>query len=604
MGLGAYNSGKITGGNVIASKISYNNMTKDAYSAADAQTVLAKHSTVTPVVNDVISFDGPLYTETDMLEAAVIPEVPEVLEEEKGFFESVGDFLTRGLSTGAVVGTSIVSGVANLGEAIVDGAVWTGSKAVEGATWLTAEAVGIVDYDTKKDIMNWREDAKTNVQDFITTEWVNDANKWFYEGTSLGKGINELSAFEYDSKIAQKISKASEDVSRVVLAASLETLTGGLAGPAVAGFFAGTGSSAESNYKKGQISAWDDTQIAMNGAFTSLSWIADAKIGKGLISVKDDLLKNGLKDLGLRTFAAMKNVETYKNAGKFALDAFLTATKKPMSYVNTLFSMGSDIGAYLSGDKELTAANVSDTVISGLGYFILQSLISKSNSYLTEQGKLKVGSATEAENIAKEINNGNKSLNNVLEYNKDAQKQILSSMSPEELAESMKNIKNSQVTKIYDLLDETKQNDLIDHIATKISTDQNLTLEDILLYGNNFTAKVFNGLKDHNENLYNELTKSIGQDVVSGRSNINEVIKLGAEQLDAIKRTLPVEVQEEFVSKINAAKLLSASANAVASNYKTVGGIIDNDDKLETISTVADYVTRDITGDDDRTRRA
>ena len=318
-------------------------------------------------------------------------------------------------------------------------------------------------------------------------------------------------------------------------------------------------------------------------------------IGKGLINVTDGLFKNGLKDLAKRTISAFTKFSTYKDAVKFTLDALLTAAKKPMSYVNTIFSIGSDIGAYITGDKELTAANVADTAKSAIGYFVIQALISKSNSYLKEQGQLTVASSEEASNIAKDINNGNKSLKDVLDYNKEAQKQILSSMSSKEIADAMKNIKNSQVTKIYDLLNTEQQNSLINQIATDISTKQDLTLNDLLEYGNNFTSKIFSNLESNNSDLYRKLSESIGQDVVSGKTNINEVIKLEQRFIEGIKNSLPAEAQGDFVSKISAAKLTASASNFVSNNYETVGGIIDDDSKLDTIESLGDAIF----GDDD-----
>ena len=587
MGLGAYNPGKFTGSGVTATSLNYNSLKNQVYTDADIQTLETGDVVVAPV-DDVITFDEILYTEDDMLEATEVPK-----EEKKGILSSIGDFLASAGATVVVAGTSIVTGVANLGESIVDGVAWSGSKVVEGATWLTAETIGLVNDDAKEDIMNWREGAKENVQGFIATDWVGKANDAFY-GT-VGKGINEASAIKYDGEIAQKISKASEDVSKVLLATAVEAATGGIAGPVVVGFLSGTGSSAETNYKNGQTSLWDDAQIAMNGAFTSVSWIANAQIGKGLINVTDGLFKNGLKDLAKRTISAFTKFSTYKDAVKFTLDALLTAAKKPMSYVNTIFSIGSDIGAYITGDKELTAANVADTAKSAIGYFVIQALISKSNSYLKEQGQLTVASPEDAKNIAKDINNGNKSLKDVLDYNKEAQKQILSSMSSKEIADAMKNIKNSQVTKIYDLLNTEQQNSLINQIATDISTKQDLTLNDLLEYGNNFTSKIFSNLESNNSDLYRKLSESIGQDVVSGKTNINEVIKLEQRFIDGIKNSLPAEAQGDFVSKISAAKLTASASNFVSNNYETVGGIIDDDSKLDTIESLGDAIF----GDDD-----
>ncbi len=563
MGLSAYNPGKITGGGVAVSKISYIDLSSNAYSETDAQTIGLGNAVVTPVVNDVINLDNPLYTEDDMLKSSTT-EAAET--EKKSLFEMACAALKATgaiVATGIVTFTSVLFGVVNLGEKALDGVVHVG---VLGFSFLGLE------------------DEAQAARDFIARDLSGELNEALYEG--IGSGINDASLLKYDSDLAKNISKYSEKAATVAAATALSVASGGIAGPIAVGFLVGSGDAAETNYKNGGTSKWDETQILINGALTSLSWMACAELGNGVISLGKTMGENGI----ISTFAKVGKDVMNKD---FAWNALKSGSKNIMNYANTVFYIADDIGDYFNGEREVNIGNIAETTLSALLYFSLTSFVSGLKGYITEEGKLKIKTSEDAKNIAKDINNGNKSLKDVLDYNKEAQKQILSSMSSKELADAMKNIKNSQVTKIYDLLNTEQQNSLINQIATDISTKQDLTLNDLLEYGNNFTSKIFSNLESNNSDLYHKLSESIGQDVVSGKTNINEVIKLEKKFIDGIKNSLPAEAQGDFVSKINAAKLVSSANDVITSNYQKIGGIIDDDSKLDTIETLGDAIFGD-----------
>ncbi len=574
MGLSAYNPGKITGGGVTASKISYIDLSSNVYSETDAKTIGLGQAVVTPVVNDVINFDSPLYTEADMLKSSTT-ETAET--EKKSLFEMAFDALKTTGATIVVTGTSILSGVVNLGEKALDGVVHVGAVGLS--------LVGL-------------EDEAQAARDFISRDLSGELNEAFYEG--IGSGINDASLLKYDSDIAKNISSYSEKAATIAAATALTVVSGGAVGPAVAGFLVGSGGSAETNYKNGGTKLSDEGQILLNGLLTAVSWEASAELGKGFVSLGKAMGESGFKATLAKVGKDLVNKD-------FAINALKAGSKKFMNYVNTIFYVADDIGGYFTGEREINLKNITQTTVSAAWYFISTAYITAAKGYITNEGKLKIKTSEEAESVADEFKNGNKDLTKLSEYSKEAQQEILKNMSSKDLANALLHVDNSKVPQIYNMLNTEQKEGLINTIAQDIIDKPDATLDDLLHYGNNFTGEVFQHLTDSKAA---ELRKSIGIDVISGKTDIKEVLKLGSANLEAIKRSLPADVQEDFVNITNSAitaQHMSSPIQTVLAYKNDIGGIIDNDSKLETIETLGDAIfgdndipidNMDINGDD------
>jgi len=193
------------------------------------------------------------------------------------------------LSTGAVVFTSIVSGVAKLGEHILlDGVAWAGGKVVKGATWLLGSMVGWFNEDAGDWIKDKGDQINQGIKGFVEVDWVGKANELIYERTGLGRFVNENSVIKYDSEEALGIRNFSEKVGVFVAATAATVLTGGAAAvalPLLLGFMYGSGKKAEQTYQEKGIetSAKDEWLIALSGAKGAVEWYAKGKMGANFL---------------------------------------------------------------------------------------------------------------------------------------------------------------------------------------------------------------------------------------------------------------------------------------------------------------------------------
>ena len=213
-------------------------------------------------------------------------------------------------ATSAVIGTTVVSGIADIGEGIVDGLTWCGGKLVEGGSWLVGKVAGWFSDDAEEAVMEWREQAKTDVKEFIATDWVGEANDWFYQDTALGRYINKNSYLKYDSEAMQKLRGATETVGKLVLATAASCLPGGaaVAVPLLLGFSYGTGEQAEKMYQENMdTTGAQELGIFVSGLGEAANWYAQGKMGKSGLDFFNIIKGNGLKNTGAAIWTGIKS---------------------------------------------------------------------------------------------------------------------------------------------------------------------------------------------------------------------------------------------------------------------------------------------------------
>ena len=290
-------------------------------------------------------------------------------------------------STGAVIGTSVVSGVAKLGEYANDGIEWVGGKVVEGGSWIAGQVAGLFSKDAKENIDNWRQDFSKDIKEDIARDKVGEINKMFYEGTELGRRINAHSAIKYDSEVAKKIQGVTTTVAEIAAATALTVATGGAAAPLAFGIVFGTGAlvgagkAAESTY---QTHGTDTTflqelGIAGSGALTGLTWVANGKLGQGALEIGKDIVAKGgatvLKDMGAQMLnkefilSRLKDGLSLKNAaGKVNINAI-------MNYGQAAMGTAGSLTPYITGEEKFDTTAVlklGGTYLQYLGLNLLE----------------------------------------------------------------------------------------------------------------------------------------------------------------------------------------------------------------------------------------
>ncbi len=284
-------------------------------------------------------------------------------------------------STGCVVLTSIVSGVAKLVEHVVDGVTWAGAKLFEGATWLAGKIAGVFDKDAENAVMNWREGMKEGVAGFIGTDWVGKANDAIYN-SKVGKGINDYSLIKYDSKIAKGIQNVTEKAAEIAAATALTIVTGGGALPALAGMAivagagaaTGIGKQAEKTIQGGGTLDDGTLQILLSGGLTAMSWVATGKLGAGAIQIGKNISLLGVKDVAIQ----MKSELLTKSAMKAAIKKGLASKSAIMNYVSSAAVVADDTIPIITGEEKLTwksGAKIGLKFLGALGINVLEDTL-------------------------------------------------------------------------------------------------------------------------------------------------------------------------------------------------------------------------------------
>lgn len=349
-------------------------------------------------------------TSTESMDLSFATE--QVAAESKNIIESIGDFFsdlkTKVSSTGAVVTTSVLSGVTNIGEGIVDGLTWCGGKVVEGASWLVGKASGLFNDDTETSIMEWRDQAKTNVKEFIATDWVGEANDWFYQNTEIGQSINENSYLKYDSEVAQGITNATEFASKLAAATAATITTGGAAAPLALGLLFGSGEQAETLYQENlNTTGTQELGIFVSGLGEAANWYALGKLGQGGLTLANIIKENGLKQTGATIWngltSAISNIKTngVVNTAKGILkNSNISTMLAADNLADSVGIIGDNVSDWLVGNEEFNLQNVASAGGELLAAWALNMFFDSAGDYLTgnQTTKITQGEITDVPN--------------------------------------------------------------------------------------------------------------------------------------------------------------------------------------------------------------
>ncbi len=300
-------------------------------------------------------------------------------------------------ATSAVIGTTVVSGIADIGEGIVDGLTWCGGKLVEGGSWLVGKVAGWFSDDAEEAVMEWREQAKTDVKEFIATDWVGEANDWFYQETALGRYINENSYLKYDSEAMQKLRGATEMVGKLVLATAASCLPGGaaVAVPLLLGFSYGTGEQAEKMYQENMdTTGAQELGIFVSGLGEAANWYAQGQLGKGGVGLYNIIKGNGLKNTGALVWTGIKS--TFSNIKSNGLkntiagilkNSNLASLKAKDNLLDSLGIIGDNVGDWLVGDEDFNIQTATSAGGELLSAWLLNMFFDGAGEYLGNLGK-------------------------------------------------------------------------------------------------------------------------------------------------------------------------------------------------------------------------
>lgn len=281
-------------------------------------------------------------------------------------------------ATIAVTATSVWAGVADLSEKIWDGIAWCGAKTVEGVTFVAAKVMDAYGHgDAAESLMNWRENMKTDVAEFIAKDHVKEVEKKFFEETNIGQKINEASYLKYDSKVAQGISSVTEKVAEFAAATAITVATGGagvgsFAAVFGAGFLAGAGGSAEKNYSQikenGGAPSLDDksSNILFDAIGSGLSWYAQGQMGKGAIEAAEaaskvgaGTVKNQMVNTFKESFSEFKNLSGKEKVAKiFSKNNLKNSLFSGDNLADSGGVVADNIAAWVNGDKEFDLKSI------------------------------------------------------------------------------------------------------------------------------------------------------------------------------------------------------------------------------------------------------
>lgn len=251
--------------------------------------------------------------------------------EDKTLEENLQNSLEILGSTAAVTATSIVSGIFGLAEDLVDGVLLLGTQAVTGVATLFGEE-------------EWAESAQNTMMDVISFDAVGEANKAFYENTSVGREINENSLIKYDSEIAQGIQDASTKLAEFAAATALTVATGGVAAPVAilivggTGYLIGSGDKAQESFSEEDRDFWEDSkETTIAGGIKAVEFYSEGKMGAGMVQAAGAIQSAG----GVTNF--LKNMRTALSNGKSSLftreslkNGFRATLKDADTYIDSI----------------------------------------------------------------------------------------------------------------------------------------------------------------------------------------------------------------------------------------------------------------------------
>ena len=232
-------------------------------------------------------------------------QIYETIDYVTDVLEDFADVAGTALATGAVVATTIISGVAKVVEYVADGVIWLGGTVI---SWVQ----DLFGYDTAAEKM------RQSTMNTIARDVVGEMNKDFYENSILGRAINSKSLMKYDSELAKTIQNITVKAVELTAAIALTVATGGLCAPLAAaavigvGSLEGIGKSAEDRYKDidPEKRQYQTGAILLDGFANGLNWYATGKIGSAGIKVA-----TSISHMGCRTFT-----KTFSILGKRLLN--------------------------------------------------------------------------------------------------------------------------------------------------------------------------------------------------------------------------------------------------------------------------------------------
>ena len=269
--------------------------------------------------------------------SAVVGTVDKIgWSEDKNFWENLDNSMDVLESTAAVTATSVISGIFGLAEDLVDGALWLGTAAVTGTATLFGEE-------------EWANNAQNKMMNAISYDVVGEANKAFYENTSLGRTINERSIIKYDSEVAQSIQNVSTKVAEFAAATALTIATGGAAAPVAAliiggtGFLIGAGDKAQENFQQEDRNFWGDSkEVAIAGVVKAVEFYSEGQMGAGALKAIGTVKSSGgVKNLLSNMKTVLSNGESSlftKESLKNGLKATLKDTDTYMDSIGAAFN--------------------------------------------------------------------------------------------------------------------------------------------------------------------------------------------------------------------------------------------------------------------------
>ena len=221
------------------------------------------------------------------------------------------------------------------------------------------------------------DDAANDLRRDAAVNRVEELNKAFYENTSLGKRINEMSTIKYDGELAKKIESFTETAITIAAAAGISALPGGVFILAAVGTLEGIGAASESAYQKALAEGKEDLSLSVlgnlgvlgSGALSAVSWIFNAKLGQGLLNIVGDIGKEGLG-----TIAGQLGKELFS---KESLKEIIKPINLLMNGGQSLLQSGGKAGTifskYMNGEK-VTLSEWGDFAMTFGLYFVLNSL--------------------------------------------------------------------------------------------------------------------------------------------------------------------------------------------------------------------------------------
>ena len=258
-----------------------------------------------------------------------------------GDFESAGENLKTMLSTGAVVVEKVYAGAAKVVEYINDGtAMLVTLTATSNA--IVVDAIFGTNYSDKM----WEA-----TMDYVSIDQVGAVEKMFYEGTDLGKKINDNSLLKYDSKGAELIKNVSVKAVEMAAAAIITIATGGTAAPLVAagvGFLEGFGKGGEDrfsltdengNYTNREVKDW--LLAGLDGVQKASDWYISGQT----ISAVYGGLNAFLNPTKIGT-EALKNV-----TGNSFKDGIINTIKSPDIYIDLLAAASKTGAGYITNGE-------------------------------------------------------------------------------------------------------------------------------------------------------------------------------------------------------------------------------------------------------------